>query len=165
MPQFSIGVRTGILVTATPLLEIIAPASARPSLLELEIGSNRLYANGNTESAVLGIGRPAAAGIGALPFIGSSLVSDDFNKTPSNVVVAQQWAKPPTVPTTFLRRFQWFGGDQAGFPLGRMPVRLKFGPRGLTVSPSTTLVVWVIAYAVATNGPNMISDINLVFNI
>ena len=131
MPFCSFGTST----FSYPLLEIISAATSRPSISRIDVtmmtSSNHL--------PVIGLGVPAIPGVSPQP---PPLAPGPYD--PSNAAAAltltTAWQKPPTSPVKFLRRIT--------FPYNSTTGIFSFVfPRGLTMNPSSSLVVWNIANA------------------
>lgn len=127
----SLGVRTTNGTIAQAGWELRTPPAVTPRVLEIG------YITLATAQSV-GLGRPQAQGIGPIstqPFQPDDL-PDGVNGANSTVLAALSWATSPTVPATFLRRWNTINS----FGMG---VIWTF-PRGLFVPASSSLVIWNI---------------------
>lgn len=137
----SIGVRTTNLTITQASWELRTSAGARALIFELSI----VQATGTAQS--LGFGRPQALGV--TPGGTSTPIRDDPNAPAATATSALSWATSPTVPLVFARR--WNSAATIG-----VGVIWTF-PRGFLVPVSSSIVVWNITTALA-------SDINCAYD-
>ena len=142
MGIYSVAERTTNVTIANPCIEIIAGATIRVKILEISVILAAATAS------VFGLGRPAAIGLTPTTPV-TALPEDDVDPTGS-YTTALAWATPPTIPTTFLRRFNLAAAVGAG-------IVLTF-PQGLYITASESIILWNIS---ATG----VSDINVVAEI
>jgi hypothetical protein len=129
MAIYSIGVRTTDITIAHPGHTIVSAATDRLALLEY--GLFLAGAGATTQ----GIGRPAAAGVGATATI--NLQAEDPANPASTALSVLEWTTTdPTAPTIYFRRI----GLPATIGVG---VIWTF-PRGLIIAISSNLVLWNI---------------------
>lgn len=96
-----------------------------------------------TQTCSLGFGVPAVKGTGTLSRTFSKSDTSLTNSLPGCTLFAE-WTKPPTIPTTFLRR-QIFATNMNLTAKGpTFPIRFVFR-KGIRVSPSSSLVLWCIS--------------------
>lgn len=134
----SIGVRTTNLTITQACLEVRTTAAVRATVLEVSM----VQATGTAQS--LGFGRPQA--IGVTPGGTSTFIRDEPGAPVCVTTTALSWATSPTVPLVFARR--WNSAATIG-----VGVIWTF-PRGFVVPVSSSVVVWNITAALA-------SDINV----
>lgn len=134
----SVGVRSSNLTITQASLELRTTAAVKARVLEVSI----IQATGTAQS--LGLGRPAAQGV--TPGTLSTFQRDDSADPACVTQVAASWGTSPTVPATFMRR--WNSAATIGVGI------IWTFPRGLIVPVSASLVVWNVTAAVA-------SDINM----
>lgn len=98
----------------------------------------------------LGVGTPAIKGIGVF---GSSFIHADGGDTTSLPLATlfTVWQKPPTAPTTYLRRVSTQGAGTVANGVTTQPILFRF-KRSLMLPPSSSIVVWVATTSV--NGIN-----------
>ena len=137
----SIGVRTTNLTITQACLEIRTTAAVRATILELSI----IQLTATAQS--LGFGRPQAIGI--TPGGTSTPIRDEPGGPVCVTTTALSWATSPTVPLVFARR--WNSAATAGVGI------IWTFPRGFIVPVSSSVVVWNITTALA-------SDINVVLD-
>lgn len=137
----SIGVRTTNLTITQASLEVRTTAAVRASTLEMSI----IQATATAQS--LGLGRPQA--IGVTPGGTSTPVRDEPGSPVCVTSTALSWGTSPTVPLVFTRR--WNSAATIGVGI------IWTFPRGFIIPVSSSIVVWNITAAVA-------SDINLVID-
>jgi len=137
----SIGVRTSNLTITQACLEIRTTAAVSPKVLELGI----IQVTATAQS--LGLGRPQA--IGVTPGTTSTFQRENSGDPVCVTTTALTWGTSPTVPLVFFRR--WNSAATAGVGI------IWTFPRGLNIPVSSSLVVWNITTALA-------SDINVVID-
>lgn len=141
MAIYSLAQRSSNLTINQASAEMRSAASDRPRLLELSI----IQATGTAQS--LGFGRPNA--IGVTPGTTTTPQADDPADAASTCTGALTWGTSPTAPTTYMRR--WNSAATIG-----VGVIWTF-PRGIVIAVSSSLVVFNITTALA-------SDINWVID-
>lgn len=128
--------------TNRALLELIAGPTDRPVITE--IGFHLTTTFQLTTTVALGLGVPAANGVGPQPsMFGSQPYEANYPASAVQMITA--WVKPPTAPTTYLRRqsvVQGFFNSADG--MFATPCVWKF-PRGLTMSQNQHLVVFALS--------------------
>jgi len=134
MPQYSCAFRVLTANANTPIFEVRSSATDYTLITELGIS---VYLP-NTVSAY-GLGVPQAAGIS--PKTSLAFTPNDPNSNPTSLSIATDWAAPPTSPTTFVRR----GTPQKSSSMAGNTMVFKF-PRGLGLSPGSSLVLWPTAW-------------------
>lgn len=126
-----------------PLLEIQTSPTDFVVVTEIILGKLVGKSGTGNTSFVIGVGRPAAIGVGINP--NSFLYNDKGNSTsPPSASIYTWWTKPPTIPANFLRRFT------LQLALGQPQIPSFFFGRGIKIQPSSSLVVWLITSANAT---------------
>lgn len=135
MALASVAIRTSNLTITQASAELRTTASVKARVLELAL----IQATGTAQS--LGLGRPAAQGV--TPGTTSTFQRDDSNDPACVTTVSATWATSPTVPATFMRR--WNSAATIGVGI------IWTFPRGLIIPVSASLVVWNITAAVATD--------------
>lgn len=130
----SLALRTTGFTIANASASIVAPSTARPKLLEVSL--IQVTATAQT----LGLGRPATQGTATTPIL---FQQDDPDEVDSTVNGHLTWSAQPTAPAIFHRR--WNSAATAGVGI------VWTFPRGLTIDASTSLVLWNITTAVATD--------------
>lgn len=124
--------------------EVRSASTNKPKIMEVGLSQN---VAGST--AVFGLGRPAAIGVTPTTPVTFLDESDGGTGTPGDnapaalTTCAVAWGTGPTVPANFFRRIALPSTIGAG-------VIWTF-PRGLGLAVSNSIVVWIIATAVATN--------------
>ena len=120
-----------------PLCELTAGPFDEPRLMYLE-----LY-NWSATVMSLGLGTPQAVGVSPV-FITSLVMGDsgDTSKLPPNVGIAVDWATPPSVPSSYIRR-----ATLESTATGVQSLRWVF-PRGIRMLNASSLVLWLIASTV-----------------
>lgn len=143
MPSHYIGVVTPAFLGTAPIIEIKAAPTSRPTILEISGWMD----NQNSIIQTIGVGRNATAGTGrtyAYP------LPDDSNAPSSLASVITEWSVPPTTPTRFFRRLNVANG------LAGNGFRFCFlFPRGLSLTESASIGMWIIA---TTGNANVTSD-------
>jgi hypothetical protein len=139
MSIFSLSVRTTNITIANACLEIRTGSADRPRVMEIDV------AIAAATASVFGLGRPAAIGI--TPTAPVTLLGEDPIDTFSTVQLALAWATGPTSPTGFYRRIPLSATIGAGI--------IWTFPRGLIISPSSSLVILNIT-------ANSVDDITLI---
>jgi len=99
-----------------------------------------IQATGTAQS--LGLGRPAAQGV--TPGTVTTFVRDAANEPACVTTQNASWATSPTVPVTFMRR--WNSAATIG-----VGIVWTFPRGGILVPVSASLVIWNITTAVATD--------------
>jgi len=129
MAIYSIGVRSTDVTIAHPSHTLVTAATDRGAILEYGVF---LAGAGAT---TLGLGRPAAAGVGATASI--LLQAEDPGNPAATINSVLEWTtSDPTAPTNFLRRI----GLPATIAVG---VIWTF-PRGLIIPIGSNFVLWNI---------------------
>lgn len=131
----SVGIRTSNLTITQASAELRTTAAVKARVLEVSL------VQATATAMSVGLGRPGALGV--TPGTISTFQRDDSADPACVTTVAATWATSPTVPTTFMRR--WNSAATIG-----VGVVWTF-PRGLTVPVSASLVVWNITAAVAAD--------------
>lgn len=134
-------IRTSNLTITQASAELRTTAAVVARVLELSL----IQATATAQS--LGLGRPQALGV--TPGTTTTFVRENSADPACVTTVSASWATSPTVPLTFLRR--WNSAATIGVGI------VWTFPRGLVVPVSSSLVVWNITAAVAT-------DLNLVID-
>lgn len=140
MAMYSLALRSTGFTIANASASIVTPATVRPRLLEVSL----IQATATAQS--LGLGRPATAGTATGPVL---FQADDPGDPASVTNGHLTWSAQPTTPTIFHRR--WNGAAAVGVGI------VWTFPRGLVIPISSSLVVWNITAAIAT-------DINFVID-
>ena len=142
MALYSLGViapnlGVGVFVTYTnqPLLEIKAGATDAPRLMEIEI-----QGEGSLSSSVMVMGRTTSMGT---PKLFQNPIPLDPNSPPSPISIITDWVVPPGMPSQFLRRVSL--SALASLFRGRVVF-----PSGLSLSPSSSIGLWVSGSASAS---------------
>jgi hypothetical protein len=129
MAIYSIGVRSTDVTIAEPSHTLVTVATDRGAILEYGV-----FLAG-AGAATLGLGRPAAVGVGATATV--NLQAEDPGNPASTIVSVLAWTTTkPTAPTVFFRRI----GLPAVIGVG---VIWTF-PRGLIIPISANFVLWNI---------------------
>lgn len=124
MARFQQAVRTSNVTSTNAALEIIAGSKGcRVWSVKINVAS--------AVATVLGIGRPATAGL--VPATLSKFLSIDNIRSFSLSQIALTWGTSPTAPAAFFERVSTTGA--IGF------LRDLFFPQGLYVSPNATLTL------------------------
>ena len=140
MSIYSLALRSTGLTIANASASIVTAASKRVKLLQCSM----IQATGTAQT--LGLGRPATAGTPTTPI----LFQADEPADPASVTSGYlTWSAQPTAPTIFHRR--WNSAATIGVGI------IWTFPRGLGIAVSSSLVVWNVTTAVAT-------DINFVID-
>ena len=109
------------------------------------IGLRLINAVGSPVSTI-GIGVPAARGSGVQ--VSYPLISESPQVDGNGLTLAMGWGTPPTVPTTFLRRYSCLTGAATNESQLHLPI---FNFRwGYKLLPSSSLVIWLILSGQAT---------------
>jgi hypothetical protein len=123
MLRFTRGDRSSNVTTGQPALELIAGAKGcRVFSIAIALAS--------AAATVLGIGRPAAAGI--TPTSPQAFVNEDNGEVTASTT-ALAWGTPPTAPAKFLERWSSTGALGANFTFS--------WPKGLWLPNGQTLTV------------------------
>lgn len=130
MARYDLGFRTLDGTVALPAAEIRSTSSDKPRVLEIAM----LQAAAAASALQIGIGVPAALGAG--PIAAVKLLPEETTDPACPVTVATQWTIKPTIPTAFYRRIGAVTGVGNGL--------IVAFPRGLSISVSSSLVLWNI---------------------
>lgn len=132
MSLYGLSQRTTATAAASASWEVRSASTNKPRVMEIGISQNAATAG------VYGIGRPAAIGI--TPTSPQNFVAESDSGAPTSLsTAAVAWGTGPTVPANFNRRISC----AATIGVGAI---LTF-PRGLDISTSNSIVVWIIATA------------------
>lgn len=130
----SLAQRTTNLTISQASVEWRTPSTVRPKMLEISI----VQATGTAQS--LGLGRPQAIGVTPV----NVLFQPDDPADPASVMSGSlSWATSPTVPLIYHRR--WNSAATIGVGI------VWTFPRGLVIPVSSSLVVFNITAAVASD--------------
>lgn len=130
----SLALRTTNLTITQACWELRTGAANRPKVLEVSI----IQATGTAQS--LGLGRPQAIGITPVNVL---FQADDPGDPASVQNASLSWGTSPTVPLIFHRR--WNSAATIGVGI------VWTFPRGLVVPISSSLVIWNITAAIASD--------------
>jgi hypothetical protein len=138
MSIYSIGVLSVNTTIDEPALEIIAGASDRSRLLELQFN---LCAT-SAAASNWGLGRPASVGTASTSY---TVLAEDYNAPAGRTVVVTEWSSKSTSPTSWIRRTH--------FPTLNTAACAWLFPNGLVIPASESLVLWNITttYVVSCN--------------
>lgn len=132
MSLYGLSQRTTATTAASASWEVRSASTNKPRIMELGLTQFAATAGG------YGIGRPAA--IGSVPTSPQNFVAESDAAAPTSATTAAvAWTTGPTVPANFNRRVSCTNVVGVGFIL-------TF-PRGLDISVSQSIVVWIIATA------------------
>jgi hypothetical protein len=122
---------------AGPIATFVAGSAAKPDIREIGI----FVATGGS-SIQVGLGRPAAAGVGAATgTLGQAL---DPNDPAATSTLASSFATTqPTAPTNFMRRIDLPNATGAG-------IMWVWGYNEMSVASSANLVIWQISALAVT---------------
>ena len=118
---------------ASPMLQIVAPATGRPRVMEIVVN----FISSQSSTITFGLGRPATQGT---PATGRSQVLKPEGPADADslVTLVNEWAVPPTAPTNFFRRYTF---RQLA---AQCYTEMQF-ERGLLIPVSSSLILWVIS--------------------
>lgn len=132
MAIYSLAQRTTATAAASASWEVRSTATNKPKIMEIGISQNAATAG------AYGIGRPAA--IGVTPTSPQTFLDEQDGNGPTGLTTScVAWGTGPTVPANFLRRLSCPGTIGAG--------AIFTFPRGIGISVSSSIVVWIIATA------------------
>jgi len=153
--EFSPEAPGSVSLTNYPLLEIQTGPTDFFALLELAIGQVYNSNNSTTGSLVVGIGIPAARGVG---INGAALGIENSELTDAlpQINCFTAWSKAPTAPTNYMRRMT-ISPSTASSPLCCGEV-FRF-PKGIKIGPSSSLVLFQISAAFSVFNPWL--DVNI----
>lgn len=133
---YSAGVTKVTTAAAGPIATLVAPSTCRPDVREIGLFVSSAVA------PVIGLGRPAAVGAGALT--GSLGQAMDPNDPAATCTLTTSFATTqPTAPAIPLYRMSLPAVVGAGFVW-------TFGVNELTISPSGNFVIWQFSAAIVT---------------
>jgi hypothetical protein len=144
--RFETGRTTTNTTSNAAVMEIINQGTVEAFIKAITVTQNVAAAS------VVGVGRPAAAGI--TPTAPVALSSDNGVAT-TLVKTALAWGTAPTSPTVFYRRADFLAsiGDSR---------RFEFAGEGLRLAPGQTLVVWGISGTSNTYNVSVEAEQNVV---
>lgn len=137
MQLYEVGLTKTTTAAAGPILTLLTPSTARPDIREIGI-----FIAPTAAAAIVGLGRPAAAGTGAATgTLGQALDAGDPAATCT--LVSSFATTQPTAPTNFTRRLDLPATVGAG-------VIWTWPPNTFNVPISSNLVIWQISAAITT---------------
>jgi hypothetical protein len=135
MARYSLRSRPTIVTAAAATWELRSSSSDRLYLMELGLFS------GTATAWTVGLGRPQA--IGVTPTSPVALQAEDAADAAATGQVAIAWGTAPTVPLQFFRVVALPANIGAG-------IIWTFGPKGIVVPVSSSIVLWNLATAPVT---------------
>jgi hypothetical protein len=140
MAIYTIAQRTTFaLNTAAPAAEVRSASTNKPKIMEFGFSQNVAPPTGGT---TYGLGRAAAVGLTPTAPV-NVLDEQDGNAGNGLSAIAVAWGTAPTVPAAFFRRATPNNLVGAGM--------IWTFPRGLALTPTSSVVLWVIAVAGASS--------------
>lgn len=124
MAYHELGIRTSNVTSANAAFELIGATALRGRLIEVG------FTLATAVATVLGLGRPAAAGV--TPTSPVTLLPEDVNDSTPVSKIALAWGTSPTSPTAFMRRFSGSAIGQGA--IWTFPKGIVLGPSGATNS-------------------------------
>lgn len=146
MAAYTIGQRTTSVTIATAAAEVRASSTNKPSIMEFGFTQNTAPG----AATAYGLGR--AAVIGATPLTpANALDEQDGNAGSGLTTMAVAWTTTgPTVPANFFRRVSCSTLIGVG--------AIWAFPRGLRLTPASSVVLWLITAAVAVDAWAVIDE-------
>lgn len=134
MAMASVAARTTVIGSAAAMIELRAAATNKPKVMELGVSCN------TGATITWGWGRPQA--IGLTPTT-TAFQDEDLADPAPLTTLATAWGTGPTVPLIFHRRIALTNLTGTGF--------IWIWPRGFPIAASSSVVLWNITSAVATD--------------
>lgn len=129
MARYSLRTRTTVTTSGAAAYELRTAATDRGYLMEMGIFI------GAATASTFGLGRPAA--IGVTPTSPVTVLAEDPADPTGTLTTAVAWGTGPTAPANFLRVVALGAVIGAGIIWG-------FGPKGIVIPVSGSLVLWNI---------------------